>query len=163
MRGSVGRHRIVPEVSGRSGRTVSARVAIMQLNNLTICGTYHQGLQSSFGIFLLAEFGVNVASQMVRKIFTHTQLLELATDIGELLKDVLVELFKVLLEHVLVLRYRLPCLRIENLRRRYILTRARQKMVSKQASVILLLDLSAQGQASLCTGSWLSTPCSAGG
>jgi len=41
---------------------------------------------------------------VVAQVLAHTQLLELSTNVGQLLKDVLVKLLKVVLEHVLVLR-----------------------------------------------------------
>ena len=81
----------------------------------------HQLLQSLLGVILLVELGVYIARQVVREVLAHAKLLELASNVVELLIDVFVKVLKVILQHVLVLRHRLARLSVELLRRRHIL------------------------------------------
>mmetsp|Transcript_32089 Transcript_32089/g.84007 ORF Transcript_32089/g.84007 Transcript_32089/m.84007 type:complete len:806 (-) Transcript_32089:83-2500(-) len=80
----------------------------------------HQRLERSLCILLLAKLCVDVASQVVGEVLADAELLELATDISELLKYVLVELLEVVLQHLLVLLHHLARLRIVHLWRRHV-------------------------------------------
>jgi len=83
-------------------------------------GTHEELFQGLLRVLLLAELGVDVAREVVREVFTHAQLLELATNLQELLEYVLVELLKMGLQRILVLRDRIP-VRVVLLRRRKVL------------------------------------------